>query len=82
MDAKVYITIPDFQSLMDILSEGRSKGLFKNLVISNTPEFPIQIPIDLDNVIDLVGNPIVKKMFGPKIDGALTSCLQKIFQGG
>ena len=81
METKIYITIPDYESLVGILKEGREKGLFKEIVISKYPEFPIQIPIELNNVLDLIGNPIVKKMFGSKVDHVVSGCLQKVLEG-
>ena len=88
MSAKIYITIEDQTALDDILLEGQRKGLFKNLRIDlirkliKEKSFPVQIPVELDDMFDLVGNPIVKKMFGSKLDKAVGVCLQKILEAG
>lgn len=88
MGAKIYITIEDQKSLDDILQEGKRKGLLKGLAIDRVQdtmkrkEFPIQIPVELGNIMDLMGNPIVKKMVGSKFDKAVGTCLQKIMEAG
>ena len=77
---KVYITIEDPQSLMDILTEGSRKGLIKKTIIidPNKIAYPIKIPIELSSIMKLMGNPITKKVLGSKIDVVVNFCLQRI----
>lgn len=88
MGAKICITIEDQATLMDILQEGRQKGLFKNLSIDTIDRltkqitFPIQIPVEPEAIINLVGNPVVRKVCGSKVDHTVGICLQKVIETG
>lgn len=88
MSGKLYFTIEDPEPLYDILLEGRKKGLFKNVRIDlirkllEQKDFPVQIPVEISDLFELAGNPIVKKILEPRLDKAVGVCLQKILEAG
>lgn len=90
MGKKIYITIDDRSSLMDILKDGLDRGLFaknmdsfsKAVDMLDEMTFPIRIPIEIDNLLELSGNPIVKKLIGSKLKEAVDICLQKVMEAG
>ena len=79
MEPKVYLTIESLDGMMAFLTEAQKKtGYLRNVSLSavrhnlEDAEFPMRIPVNLDGILDLAGSPIVKKMFGKKIeDGAI-----------
>ena len=88
--AQLFSTIETPEDLMDILQEGRRKGLFKTLSLEAVErlarrkefQFPMQIPVELDNLMELMGNPIAKKVLGTKFDHVVGVCLRKAFETG
>ena len=72
---QVYLEIGDLDSLVNFILEVQKKtGLLKDISVNKVRQamsgkvFPMQIPVDLDSVIGLAGNPVVKKIFGKKIE--------------
>lgn len=43
-------------------------------------KYPINVPVDLTDVMNLIRNPIIKKMFGGKIQTVANSCIQKFIE--
>lgn len=87
MGAKIYISIDDPITLADILQEGRKNGLLKDIpseTISGLlrKDYPIRVPVELDRIMEMVGNPVVRKVFGSKFDKTLSACLQKAMEAG
>lgn len=88
MSVKVFIKIEDLETMENLLEEGAKRGLFKNLNVDairdlvKERKFPIQIPVELNDILDLAGNPIIKKIFGSKIESAVSECLLKILEAG
>ena len=77
MSERIYLEIRDAESLVDFLKEAQKRtGLLKDISPGklrkalSTKAFPIRIPIDLDGVIDIASNPVLKKMFGRKVEDA------------
>ena len=75
----IYITIEDLDSLKSFVREAKKIGLLKEVpeskIAYGKADFPVQLPIDIDAFLKLTGNPIVKKVFGKKIEGTLKSYL-------
>ena len=88
MTNRIYIEIETREDLWSILKDARGKGLLKDVQIDNfersmeRKEFPIRVPVELDNLWSLLGNPIIRKMFGSKVDKAVSTCLQKVTEAG
>ena len=84
--SQIYLEIGDLQSLIDFLEEAKGIGLLKDISTSKVEtlmrgkEFPVRIPIEIDKVLTLATNPIVKKMFGKKIEETTFMCLLKVIE--
>ena len=84
--SQIYLEIGDLQSLIDFLEEAKGIGLLKDISTSKVgtlmsgKEFPVRIPIEIDKVLTLATNPIVKKMFGKKIEETTITCLLKVIE--
>ena len=76
---RIYIGIEDFASLESFIEEAQKIGLLKDISIKRLPfnenDFPMQLPIDIEAFLKLTGNPIVKKVFGKKIESTLQNYL-------
>lgn len=72
---KIYISIEDLASLECFIEEAQKVGLLKgvnaNELTFNESDFPMRLPVDIDAFLKLTGNPIVKKVFGKKIESTL-----------
>ena len=86
MAAKITIAVDSCKDIHDILLKMWKGNLItkeKYVLSMNTfrhKKFPRCISIDLENVANLVTNPIVKKMFSGKIQTAADSCIQKFIE--
>jgi hypothetical protein len=85
--SQIYLEIGDAESMTAFLEEARAKtGLLKDISLDkveyvlSTKEFPIRVPVNLDAVIELAMNPVVKKMFGKKIEETTKKALLKAIE--
>lgn len=85
--SQIYLEIGDAESMTAFLEEARMKtGLLKDISLDkveyvlSTKEFPIRVPVNLDAVIELAMNPMVKKMFGKKIEETTKKALLKAIE--
>lgn len=86
---QVYLTIGDKQEFISFLAEAKKKtGLLKDISLEqvnyslNENDFPVSIPISLDGVLNLCGNPILKKMFGKKVEDVTRKYLKAAMRAG
>ena len=80
---QVYLIIGDLDSLLEFLEEAKKKtGLLKDISINDVKchlsekDFPMRIPVNLDGVLKLCGNPVLKKMFGTKVENTTRKYLK------
>lgn len=85
--SQIYLEISNAEGLMDFLQEAKTKtGLLKDISLDKVEcilaekEFPIRIPVNLESVLDLAANPIVKKIFGKKIEETTKKALLKAIE--
>ena len=85
--SQIYLEIGNMEGLMEFLQEARRKtGLLKDIPLDKVEcvleekEFPIRIPVDLDSVLDLAMNPVVKKIYGKKIEETTKKALLKAIE--
>lgn len=85
--SQVYLEIGDAESMTAFLEEAKKKtGLLKDISLDKVEyvlsmkEFPIRVPVDLNAVIDLAMNPMVKKIFGKKIEETTKKALLKAIE--
>lgn len=76
----IFLEITDKASLVPFVSDAKKAGMLRNIDISKISDdrFPIRIPVNLDSVIKLAGNPIVRKTFGKRIEMTVTSYLEAV----
>ena len=74
----VYLTIEDAETLTAFIKGAVKNGYLRRLdlrdVISwmNRTAYPIRIPVDVDSVIGVGQNAVVKGIFGRNIDSTIT----------
>ena len=74
---KIYISIEDLDSLVAFIQEAQKVGLLKDIrkISFKESDFPMQLPVDIEAFMKLTGNPVVKKVFGKKIESTLRGYL-------
>lgn len=88
MDNLIYLEIGNMESLMNVLKEAKRNGLMKDIspeMVRNAfinKEFPIRFPVKLDVILQLAGNPILRKMFGKKVEETTLKMLKKAAETG
>ena len=86
---KIFLQVDDEQTAIDLIREVKGKtGLLKDVNLYSLKQaldrkqFPIQIPVDLDGLLKVAGNPLVKRIFGPKIEGTTKRILKQVIETG
>ena len=81
----IYITIKDPASLKAFLMEAKGVGLLKDVSLNDMSfredDFPMDFPVDIDAFLKLAGNPVVKKVFGKKIESSVKGYLVQMGAG-
>lgn len=79
----VVLSIPDYDSWMDIYRRFRKAGFMKNIseeeMDLDEDVFPIEFEIDMGPIFELVNSPIVAP-FRKKLDSGLTKCLKEVIE--
>ena len=74
--------------MAEMLQEAMNKKLMKGLTneefdkLFKQKTYPVRIPVELSSLIDLAGNPIVKKLIGSKTEKAADAVLKRILEAG
>lgn len=85
---QIYIEIGNLKSLTNLIAEAKKKGLMKDISIEKVEKafrnkaFPMKVPVQMDEVLELAGNPVLKKMFGKKIENGMLTYLEKALGAG
>jgi len=88
MNYGIYVEIDNPESLISFLTEAKKKGLFKNISLNaavhsiKQKDFPMRFPIRVDGVLDIAANPIIRKVFGKKIEDGAERFLKGARAGG
>lgn len=87
--AQVYLEIGDKHELISFLADAKKKtGLLKDISLERVEsslsknDFPIRIPVNLDGVLNLCANPVLKKMFGKKVEETTRKYLKAAMGAG
>ena len=70
----IFLEIESAEGLTAFLKEAKKTGLLKDVSLNDiedairTKEFPLRIPVNLDAVLNLCRNPVLRKLFGGKIE--------------
>ena len=85
---QIYIEIGNLDSLVNLLAEAKKKGLLKDISIEKVERafkdkaFPMKIPVSVDGVLDLCGKPMLRKMYGKKLETGVLTYLEKALGAG
>lgn len=84
--SQIYLEIGDLQAIINFLDGAKEIGLLKDISskkvedLMSKKEFPIRLPIELDQVMAVAANPVIKKVFGKKIEETTLKCLVKAME--
>jgi hypothetical protein len=79
----IFLEIESAEGLTAFLAEAKKTGLLKDVSMKDIQdavrkkEFPLRIPVNLDAVLNLCRNPILRKLFGGKIESRAKMILAK-----
>lgn len=81
--SRIYLEITDRAVLDAFVKEARKAGFLKEIRIDiSEDKFPIRVPVDIDGVLKVAANPLVKKMFGKKVETSVTMYLERVLEAG
>lgn len=73
--AQVHLEIGNKQEFISFLAEAKKKtGMLKDISLREVndrlseDDFPVRIPVNLDGVLNLCANPMLRKLFGKKVE--------------
>lgn len=74
----IFLEITDKDGLESFIEEAKKVGFLKDVDIKafSEKQFPIRIPVNLDGFLKLIGNPVIRKTFGRKIETTVVSYLE------
>lgn len=79
----IFLEIESAEGLTAFLAEAKKTGLLKDVSMKDIQdavrkkEFPLRIPVNLDAVLNLCRNPVLRKLFGGKIESRAKMILAK-----
>ena len=82
--SQIFLEIGDIESTMEFIKDAKESGFLKDISsdkvesLLKDKEFPIRIQIELDDVFKLASNPIVRKMFGKRIEDTTVKTILKV----
>ncbi len=83
--SQIYLEIGDVDSFMEFIKDAKESGFLKDISsdkvksLLEKKEFPIRVKIELNQVFELLAaNPMVKKLFGKKIEDATIKGILKV----
>lgn len=82
--SQIFLEIGDIESTMEFMKDAKEAGFLKDISsdkvesLLREKKFPIRIPIELNDVFKLASNPIVRKMFGKRIEDTTVKTILKV----
>lgn len=86
--SQIYLEIGSLESLVGFIESAKGAGLLKDISpkkvedLLSEKEFPVRVPVDLDKVLDVAANPVVRKIFGKKIEETTVRTILRAANGG
>ena len=83
----IFLEIDSAEGLIAFVKEAKKTGLLRDISmdelenITKKKRFPVRIPVNMNAVLDLCRNPILKRLFGAKIDSKAKRYLEAIKAG-
>lgn len=84
---QVNLEIESPEALMEFIKEAKKNGYLKEVsmhkveTVLKEDAFPIRVPLEMDSVFKVMGNTIVRKAFGGKIDEKVIGFLLSTLNG-
>ena len=85
---QVCLEIENLETLMAFIEDAKKAGFLKDIRTEQIKElfskkvFPVRVPVDLNALLAVAGNPIVKKAFGKKIETKTVDILNQALRSG
>lgn len=85
--SQIYLEIGSLESLVRFIENAKEVGLLKDIStkkvenLMSGKEFPVRVPVELDQVMNLMANPMVRKIFGKKIEDTTVRTILKAAEG-
>ena len=82
--SQIYLEIGTMEDLIEFIQEAKEVGLLKDIscdkvkTILKDKQFPVRLPVDLDKVFNAMSNPIIRKVFGKKIEDTTEKTILKV----
>lgn len=86
--SQIYLEIGSLESLTGFIQDAKGAGLLKDIStqkvadLMSSKEFPVRVPVELDQVLKLMANPMVRKIFGKKIEETTVRTILKAAKEG
>ena len=83
----IFLEIDSAEGLVAFVTEAKKTGLLRDISmteiesITRKKSFPVRIPVNMNAVLDLCKNPILRRLFGAKIDSKAKRYLEAIKAG-
>lgn len=81
MMGKVYLEVDDLETLIAFIQDAKKVGLLKDVStaqvrnIFSKKEFPLRVPVDLNAILNVANNKVVKATFGKRIEAKTVDIL-------
>ena len=78
---KVYLEIDSMETLIAFVQDAKGIGLLKDVSLAQVRhkcskyEFPLRVPVNLNAVLDVASNKVVKVAFSKTIEKMVTTAL-------
>lgn len=82
--SQIFLEIGDIESTMEFMKDAKEAGFLKDISsdkvesLLRNKEFPIRIQIELNDVFKLASNPMIRKLFGKKIEDTTVKTILKV----
>ena len=83
----IFLEIDSAEGLIAFIKEAKKTGLLRDISmteiesVTKKKSFPVRIPVNMNAVLDLCRNPVLKRLFGAKIDSKAKGYLEAIKAG-
>lgn len=85
---QICLEIENLETLVAFIEDAKKAGFLKDIRTEQIKElfskksFPVRVPVDLNALLAVAGNPIVKRTFGKKIETKTVDILNQALRSG
>ena len=86
--SQVYLEIGNIEDLITFIESAKEVELLKDIScdkvrnILKEKNFPVRLPIDINQALGIAANPVVRKIFGKKIEETTINTILKVANEG